>query len=420
MIDEKRFDYENYIQRHLREIDDLDERKYARELLLESLGKFFAWTDAKYEALEQRISRELSMPGQKFHTCMTIVKKEDYDPINNFWFPVCEEDVIDVKDAEQQSYETIYLMADEKGCREFLKQGEITGVEEKSGKLIKFRIRKAERYEKMIKRLYMLFTDNHIPWQVVHMGHLDRFFELVPMQESVPDERVSMQWEKWEGCVKTEMIPLWNIQRIEISSMEFRVPCIDEVFYEHIFFLPDERVADDGYLMETEADILSLRYEESKVVLKSRQDSLKDVCVYRLHQEAPAESYGYQYPVLSNSRKDNLAARYLHQTGNFIQTPMELSRKIKEMSGCYEVEILGYEITDKVENNIAVNEILYGDMNGFGGAQVFSDDKRSTLLFKMRIDEPERADYLCDSQVRYILSQLQMEFMEYKCVGVLV
>ncbi len=73
------------------------------------------------------------------------------------------------------------------------------------------------------------------------------------------------------------MIPLWNIQRTAVSSREYRMPCIDEVFYEHIFDLPDERMVDDGYLIETKADILSLRYEENKVVLKTKQDSLKDV-----------------------------------------------------------------------------------------------------------------------------------------------
>lgn len=417
MMDEKQFDYENYIQRRLREIDDLDERKYARELLLEGLGKIFAWTDAKYEALEQRICRELNVPGKRFHTYMTIVKKEDYDPINNFWFPVCEQDV---KGDRKQGYETVYLVADEKGCREFLEQGTVTGILEGSGKQIRFLIRKAGRYEEMIKRLYKLFTNNHISWQVVHMGHLERFFELVPTQELTPGSRVSIQWDKWESCVKTGIIPLWNIQRTAINSREYRMPCIDEVFYEHIFYLPDERVEEDGYLMETKEDILSLRYEENRVLLKTKKDALKDVCVYRMHQGAPTESYGYQYPVLSNCRKDNLAARYLHQTGNFIQTPMEILRKIEEMSGSYEVDVLGYEITGRVENDIQASQILYGDMNGFIGAQVFTDDRRSILLFKMRIKEKQQADYLCKSQMRYILSQLQMEFMEYKCVGVLV
>lgn len=417
MMDEKQFDYENYIQRRLREIDDLDERKYARELLLEGLGKIFAWTDAKYEALEQRICRELNVPGKRFHTYMTIVKKEDYDPINNFWFPVCEQDV---KGDRKQGYETVYLVADEKGCREFLEQGTVTGILEGSGKQIRFLIRKAGRYEEMIKRLYKLFTNNHISWQVVHMGHLERFFELVPTQELTPGSRVSIQWDKWESCVKTGIIPLWNIQRTAINSREYRMPCIDEVFYEHIFYLPDERVEEDGYLMETKEDILSLRYEENRVLLKTKKDALKDVCVYRMHQGAPTESYGYQYPVLSNCRKDNLAARYLHQTGNFIQTPMEILRKIEEMSGSYEVDVLGYEITGRVENDMAAGKLFLGDMNGFIGAQVFTDDRRSILLFKMRIKEKQQADYLCKSQMRYILSQLQMEFMEYKCVGVLV
>ena len=55
MTEEKKFDYENYIKRQLREIDDLDERRYAKELLLGSLGELAAWTDAKYTALELRV-----------------------------------------------------------------------------------------------------------------------------------------------------------------------------------------------------------------------------------------------------------------------------------------------------------------------------------------------------------------------------
>ena len=38
MVDEKRFDYDKYIQERLREIDDLDERREAKVLLAEGLG----------------------------------------------------------------------------------------------------------------------------------------------------------------------------------------------------------------------------------------------------------------------------------------------------------------------------------------------------------------------------------------------
>ncbi len=59
MIEENSFDYKDYIQRRLKDITDLDERRYAKELLLESLGEMFAWTEAKYKTLEQRIKNDL-------------------------------------------------------------------------------------------------------------------------------------------------------------------------------------------------------------------------------------------------------------------------------------------------------------------------------------------------------------------------
>ena len=417
MMDEKKFDYETYIQKRLKEIDDLDERKYTKELLLEGVGKLFAWTEAKYEALEQRIQRELDMPGESFHTCMTVVDRKDYDPINLFWFPVCEEDV---KSTGHGEYETIYLMADEGECRDFLDQKSITGIDIESGRELSFQIRRADRYQKAVRKLFTLFAANHIPWQTVHMGHLERFFELVPPEELPPNTKVEFQWGRWEDYAKRAMLPLWNIQKMEAASNEFRMPCIEEVFYEHIFCLPQGRAEGDGYLVETKDDILSIRYEQNRVVLKTKQESIRDVCVYRMRQGEPAESFGYRYPILSNCMKDNLAARYLHQTGNFLQTPMELCRKMKEMAGCYEIEILGYEIVNQTEEETTGGKLIFGDMNEALGAGVFSDRKRSILLIRLQKDGNQSDDYLYESQIRYILSQLQMEFMEYKCVGALV
>lgn len=416
MNEEKLFDYETYIQRRLKEINDLDERKYARELLLDGLGRIFKHTEEKYGALEQRILRELDVPFQRFHVYMTIIEKKDYDPINSFWFPVCEEDV---KKGGRQEYKTFYLMAAEKERQAFFRQGIIEGIEEESGRRIQFQIRKAFRYEQAVKKLYALFAGNHIPWQAIHMGHLERFFELAPIGGQAQDSNVGLQWGKWEAFVKAEMLPLWNIEKEAVNSREFRVPCIDDIYYEHIFYLPDEKMEEDGYLAQAEGDILSIRYEKNSILLKTKQDSLKNASICRLHQGKPAVSFGYRYPVLTNERKDNLAGRYLCQTGHFLQTPMELHRKVEEMSGGYRIELLAYEITDRAENEETGKYMLAGDMNGFAGEQVFTGDKRSRLLFKFQ-QEGHQEDYLYESQIRYILTRLQMEFMEYKCVGVLV
>ncbi|MCM1425650.1 MAG: hypothetical protein NC118_03515 [Eubacterium sp.] len=412
MIEEKRFDYENYIQNRLKEIDSLDERRFAKELLLEGIGNVFAWAERKYEALEQRMQNELDVPWNYFNVYMTIIDKADYDPINPFWFPVCE---ADIKKSARQEYETVYLAAGEEMCREFREQKTLTGIGQKSGQEVLFRIERSTRYLDSIKKLYELFANNHIPWQTLHLGYMERFFDLIPEKETGEGETYVIQYGKWDAYIKKEKILLWNIQETSIHSNEFRIPCIDEVLYEHIFYLPEEGTAEDGNLVETGDDILSIRYEKNKIILKTAKAALGDTFLYKLHQGSPEMSVGYQFPVLSNCGKDTLSGRYLQQTGSFLQTPMELNRKIEEMSGGYKIDILGCEIVSHAEG-----KLIDGDMNGFMGAQVFDRDERKILLLRIKREAQYAADYLYESQLRYILSQMQMEFMEYKCVGVLV
>lgn len=68
--------------------------------------------------------------------------------------------------------------------------------------------------------------------------------------------------------------------------------------------------------------------------------------------------------------------------------------------------------------DLSAQHILEGDMNSFIGTQVFTGDTRNLLVVRFRKEEDTPYDYLYGSQIRYILSQLQMEFMEYRCMGV--
>ncbi len=409
-MEEKQFDYENYIQERLREIEDLDERRFAKKLLLENLGKIFQWTEEKYRALEQRVLDELEPSWKRFPVYMTIVEKAAYDPINSFWFPLCGEDV---EAAEKRECKTIYLAADDGECKRFSGQDTIVGTVRKTGESICFRIERAAVYQEKLQKLYTLFSGNHIPWQTVNTGHVERFFNLVPVEAVQTETDLEISFGEWDRYIRWGMIPLWNIEGRDFHPVEYRIPCIDETMYEHILYLPEADGIEDGYLAETEEDILSIRYEENRILLRTREDTLGDVIIYRLHQNRQESDYGYRYPVLSNRRKDNLAARYLQQTGKFIQTPMELYRKIEEMSEGHRIDILGYGITDRVEG-----EVLLGDMDSFTGEQVFSQDRRNILL--LRIRRGQQDDYLYESRIRYILTQLQMEFLEYRCMGMLV
>ena len=297
MTEEKEFDYENYIKRRLREIDDLDERRYAKELLLGSLGELAAWTEAKYKALEQRIREDLDNPWKGFQTAMTVIDRADYDPINPFWRPVCGEDLKPPKGSGRM---TVYLMADDAACQRFMEQGTVYAADRETGQQLCYSIVQPERYQMCMERLYTLFIRNHVPWQTVQTGQLERFFDLVP-DETVPDKAQPVfQWGDFSSCVQEDIIPLWNMQEKVLQSQEFRHPCIDEVVYEHVYYVGEYGNSTDGCLVDAGENVRSIRYEKNKVILQTGREIPGDISVCRLYQGDRGNSYGYHYPVLSN------------------------------------------------------------------------------------------------------------------------
>lgn len=82
------FDFEKYIARQLCEIDDLEERGFAKKVLLEGLGAIIARTEQCYRELEQRIYRELKVPESRYGIVSTVIRLEHYDPMSGTLFPV--------------------------------------------------------------------------------------------------------------------------------------------------------------------------------------------------------------------------------------------------------------------------------------------------------------------------------------------
>lgn len=412
MIHEELTDYRSYIQSRIREIDDLDERKYAKKILLEGLGEIFRLTEERYLKLSERIQNEIDIPFDKYAVVTTVINKEDYDPINGTLFPVCSEDT--EKNSMDNSV-VIFLEADDSVCQAFLKKKQINGCVEGSGENISFEIRKCERYLKAVEKLYQLYKYNEIPWDIIHMGYMERFFEMVPVsglkeKEGISDKNIAFEWGEYSQYVRTDRIPLWNINRFNYQSQDFTVPCIDGMYYEHVIQLNDSQTDRNGYLVGIQKDIESIRYEKNKIILKTKQEMLQETILYGIYNKDIMYSPGYGYKGLSNRRKYSFAGRYTYKTGKFIQTEMELIRKIEELSNNYKLKVVKYELT----NILSVPE-FEADMNQFIETEIFSNEKRTRLL--IHFERPAVEDFLYQSQIRYVLSQLQMEYLEYKCVG---
>ena len=158
------FDFERYIEKRLREIEDLDERKFAKEVLLEGLGKVIRCTEQKYKELERRVRDEIRIGDNRYETVMTIVKRDVYDPANGTLYPVDAMDLeknrtMGIQEEGEVYGGTVYLELSESGMEGFVPEKIFPGtVRTETGEAeTLFHIRPAKRYRQAVEGLYHIF-----------------------------------------------------------------------------------------------------------------------------------------------------------------------------------------------------------------------------------------------------------------------
>lgn len=426
------FDFDSYIQENLRKIDDLDERRFAKTVLLEGLGEIIKCMEKKYQELEDRIYKEIEIKEYQYETVTTVIKKEYFDPVNMTLFPVISEEMEKAYIREAVSLEkgiylgTVFLKADESKGRQFLKEGIFRGYflwkEEKRKAL--FKVYRARRYRDQIEQLYKVFQDNRIPWETIHTGMLDKFYDvfLAGFEDETYEAEEKEEWigalgeadicwGEFKPFIYYGMIPLWNIERIRFDSTDFMLPCVDGKYYEHEFLLPDKNNR-DGYLIDSNEDILEIRHEKGKIVMKSKKETFENWQALHIVQKETIRSLHYTEPFLTNHRRDSFFKRIQEKNRIRLMTKTDLFRRIMELDVREYIEIEGYEICDDVEGEFPIE-----GMNWFVQDELFPMGSRRKLVLKFR--EKNKGNYLNDSMMRYVISQMQTEIGEYQCVGVM-
>ena len=418
------FDFERYMEERLREIDDLDERKFAKKLLLEGLGKVIQCTEAKYQQLERRVYEELEIEDNQYEGVLTIVKRSHYDPTNGTLFPVSKED-LDEKilketrsDGSRRWLGSIFLEASDDRQRDFQDRTKFTGtlVKAEENRAAAFEILPAMRYREVMEGLYLVFQDNHIPWDTINTGYLDKFYDVfiyIEGTEPAPDslEEVTIDFEEYKEDIRYGLIPLWNLEWVTFDSADFMLPCINGIYYEHEFSLEDKDEK-DGYLIQSNEDILEIRHEKNKIVIKSLKETFENWKALHLVQKETVRSLDYNAPLLTNRKRDSFIRRYAENSRVQLMTKTDLFRRIMELDIRDYIEVVGYEICENARDFPNTE-----GMNWFVRDELFPMESRKVLLLKFKERQP--GHYLNGSMVRFVISQMQLEISEYRCVGVI-
>lgn len=419
------FDFERYIEERLREIEDLDERNFAKKVLVEGVGKLIRCTEDKYHKLEQRVFEELEIADNQYEAVLTIAKRAHYDPTNGTLYPVEEDDLKETKLAQALSGDgmcwlgTIFLRAEEEAQRDFEANESFMGtLRLETGNLeTNFFIRPAKRYRDVMEGLYYVFQDNHIPWETINTAYLDKFYDvfvkngMINGGETPLLDAAEIEFGSFKNMVHRGMIPLWNMEWVSFDSANFMLPCINGIYYEHEFSLKDKEEK-DGYLIQSNEDILEIRHEKGKIVIKSQKETFESWKVLHIIQKETERSLDYTESLLTNHKRDSFIRRYSENSRVQLMTKTDLFRRIMELDIRDYIEVVGYEICNQASDYPSVE-----GMNWFVRDELFPMESRKVLLLKFEVKQP--GHYLNSSMMRFVISQMQLEIGEYRCVGVM-
>ena len=415
------FDVKKYVKDRLSEIKDKDEYALAKSVLYEGLYKMSEVFEERYKALHNKVYEELERKEESYEIAILLLSKNENKFLRMF-FPISDLDVIEDKGSDikrdskedKKSIKTIYLDAADSLCKAFLQENirvSFTNNKEKHTLLVQ--PKKALRYRKEIGKLYETFSYNGLRWNTVNTAYLDRFFDidLSGLPQNARD--VEVDYGKYADMIEEELYPVWNIEKNVFKSSTFLSPSKDGLYYEREMIRQKDKEIILRLIQKT-GGMVGIRQEEEKIIVKSYEESYSDLEGYNIFDIRYTKE---ELPIglISNKRKEGMLGRLLNKNGEEIHTEAEIERIIDELNIEDYVSLKSCEKVP-VRREVLDESIILPDMNNFSSREFLIKDECPGLVLRfLRTGDSN----LCEAMVRYAVSQLQISFDEYICIGVL-
>lgn len=415
-------------RKNLDRIPDLNERRLLKGILDGVLDELLTYDKAMFHRVEERVFGELEYREMNYSVVTSIVALENYDPIHEFLFPMAKEDVegsavlqIQVNSENgEMCLGKVFLECDYPSLKELLgREGLYLGVlvTDKAEHQIQVKLCISSEYLDKIELLYDTFQRNGIPWVTVYCPYLFKFVDIIvtkcqpPLTEDEECQSYTISFGELEKYIRRNQVPLWNVDVYRTETMNFPVPILDGVNYEHLLPVKSNRTR-CGYLVVVPDGVSCyMRQTKENIVITTSIDTM---CEWEIMRIVPVkEGEPGNYPLMGNRTWNSFINR-MESNGKFIiRTQGELIRMVNSFEAAKGMELLEVHISEK-----APEQVETYSMNFFltEGIREEKYKKCMRLIFK-RIGDTSVFDW---DQMSFLVSEVQMSFPEYYCVGQLL
>ncbi len=416
------------IHREIQSIPNLAERVAFKDMMEGVFLALYEKNEEMYQSLENRVMDDLAYNINRYRIRTGIVEKQYLDLSHHMMTPVCLEDagyvqykIHDIRKRLQEEgrfrLSTVFIQGDFLEIEKMLKPGKTYQGILKGDDPYKVSVclEPDRRYLKQIEHLYHLFMKNGIPWQTVNAPYLFKMMNLCILD--LPDEareqeqvfRIGVDFDEYSQMVRYDMVPVWNVWRLQLEGIGFPIACGDHENFEHVVSIRDYG-AEHAYLVEEKAGIRSVRQNGERLLITGQVANAKKWDIYMIRNGEDHKIDRYTYPIMENLRIDGFAERFQKKNGQRVKTKGELERFIRgfglenyiEYKDCHLEDGAGERMQTYSMNFFMKDEIR--DQKG---------RRRLVLLFQAMGQEA----WLLRDIASFIVSEVQELYPEYQCEG---
>lgn len=415
----------------LSRIQDLDDRRLLKDILNYTFNELIDYCDSSYDKLVHTVYDQMEGEQKVHKIYTTICNVDEYDPIDQFMFPMRQEDL----EQKNQMTDDILSALQEKGtamigrtflqydylelCNLLAKDAKYPGkiVTESGSYPVEITLKKCDAYISCIEDLYFDYLANGMKWTSVNDPYIQKFVDFVitecadlPSGEEVMSVNVDLG--DAEQYRFNHMIPLWNLEPVQLQSTNFPIPTQDNIHFQHKITLSEKNSSYD-YIVRfgraNQYDGYCVRDSESVSIILNL-DTIDYWPAYNVKEKEEGIIYDYPFPMISNGCHDNFMVRYVKNQGKVIRTKAELMRKLLSYEAAKQVKICEISFLEPEEDFL---EETYS-LNPF-----IEEDIRKGSDKKIMLVEYETAEqnYMARDIMSFLLSEVQSYFPEYKCEG---
>ncbi len=283
---------------------------------------------------------------------------------------------------------------------------------------IEVHLQENSKYLEKISYLYLLFTKNGIPWQTVNAPYLYKMADVVVtgLPEGLTGEekikQVTVQFGEYSRIIRQDIIPVWNVRRLELESVGFPIPCDDHKNFEHMISLRQHGI-EHAYLVENDKNIRSISRSGEKLRIICEIGEARKWEIYQLRSSEERKIDRYTFPIMENGRKENFAEKYQRKWNQQIRTRTELAHFIN-----------GFGLEDYVSYQYCRIEEQFPDRQETYVVNFFVEDevrdKTAQKKLVLYFSSGRKEEWLQRDILSFLVSEVQRIYPEYDCGGILL